>query len=498
MVFLKKLKCSGLFSYIDDISLEFSNNTVLVGPNNSGKSNLLRVLKLFIDSFYYRKRLQDSEISHNASSPSLEIRLKLSSDESAKIIDFLSFYSEGNNRTTQFYQFENKEFLKNLFDEVSVKLSWQREIAGYGSEAYVIIEFEKLGLKLFNPIHSGYRVSIKIPPEGEPTSTPENKKLQDILGELSDTHNIKKRISKIFRSGKNVVFNLDYMFYEQNSKMPENGKQIFKELYSFIGYPLDSNRQISFTELFGTILKKGIVYSSESRGALSRNILDWARELMDKTYYTLQQNPATEFNEKLISQAMSKSLEFVNELNDDGSNLPQFLLSLKNSPNYTDIQKFDKIKDAFEDIFSFENLGIDILLEYRDERRYDYTNPNVSLRPKFSKIVIIDKKMNKHFPLNQVGSGIKEVIYLLTTAHGITNSVVMLDEPAASLHPPMMRALMRRLEESHNYNQFIIITHSPELLHYELFEAKGQVHYVKKNESDKSHKVVVWRSKGSI
>lgn len=480
MVFLRKLKCSGLFSYLDEVSLEFSNNTILVGPNNSGKSNLLRVLKLFVDSFYNRKRLQDSEISQDISNPYLEIRLKLNAYESAKVVDLLSFYPDGPNRSTQFYQFENREFLKSLFDEITVKLSWRREIAGYGSEAYVIIEFEKLALKLFSPMYSGYRVSTKIPPEGEPTSQLENKKLQDILGELSDTHDIRKRISKIFRSKKNLVFNLEYLVLDQNSKMPENGKQILKELYSFIGYPLDSNRQISFTELFGTILKKGIVYSSASRGSLSKNILDWARELMDNTYYPGPNNPASEFNDKLFSHAISKSLEFVNEFNDDDSNLPQFLLSLKNSPNYVNIQKFDKIKEAFEKIFSFERLGIDILLDYKDVRIHDYTNPKQSKSPKFSKIVIIDKGMNKHFPLSQVGSGIKEVIYLLTTAYGMTDSVVMLDEPAASLHPPMMRALMRQLEKPQNNNQFIIITHSPELLHYELFEAKGQVHYVKK------------------
>lgn len=480
MVLLKSLRCSGLYSYSEETSIEFSNNTIIVGPNNSGKSNLLRALKLFSDSFSMRKRLQDQEISHNGANPSIEIRLKLTGDEPDKIIDFLSFYPEGNNRGSQFYQFKNREFLKKQIDDIHVTLSWQRTVGGHGTEAYVIIEFEKIGLKLFNYIYSGYRISTKIPPEGEPTSGIGDKKIQDILDELSETENVKDEITKIFELEKNICFDLSYLFHDQNTRMSDKARQTFRELYSYVGYPLESNRQISFTELFGTILKKGILYSSGSRGTFSRTLLDCAKELRynSAAYYNQQPDPKSQFDEMVVARAMSKSLEFVDELKDDGSNLPQFLLSLKNSPRYTDIEKFDSIRHAFEEIFHLENLSMDILLEYEDDKRY--TQGTTDRKPKFSKIVIVDQKIGKHFPIDQVGSGIKEVIYLLTTAYGVKNSVVMLDEPAVNLHPPMMRAIMRHLENSKNENQFIIITHSPELLRYELFEASGQVHYVKK------------------
>lgn len=480
MTHIRSLKFSGLYSYSEETNIEFSNNTIIVGPNNSGKSNLLRILKLFTDSFYLRKRLQDQEISYNGSNPSLEIRLKLTGDEPDKIIDFLSFYPEGNNRGSQFYQFKNREFLKKQIDDIYVKLSWQRTVGGYGSEAYVIIEFEKIGLKLFNYIYSGYRISTKIPPDGESTSGIEDKKIQDILDDLSETDDVKDKVSKMFELGKNVCFDVSYLFHDQNTRMSDKAKQIFRELYSYVGYPLESNRQISFTELFGTILKRGILYSSGSRGTFSRTLLDCAKELRynSTANYSQQPDQRSQFDEMIVARAMSKSLEFVDELNDDGSNLPQFLLSLKNSPRYTDIEKFDRIRQAFEDIFHLENLSMDILLEYEDDRRYSYGITD--RKPKFSKIVIVDQNIGKHFPIDQVGSGIKEVIYLLTTAYGVKNSVVMLDEPAVNLHPPMMRAIMRHIENSKNENQFIIITHSPELLRYELFEASGQVHYVKK------------------
>jgi predicted ATP-dependent endonuclease of OLD family len=482
MVRLKNLKCTGLFSYAQETFLEFSNNTVIVGPNNSGKSNLLRILKLFVDTFYYKKRLQDSEISYGGVDPMMEIELELTGNEPDIVLDFLSFYTMGNNRDMYFHEFENREILKKLLTTLNVKLSWQREISGYGSEAFVIIEFKKIGLKLFNSIYSGLRVSNKVLSHDELMSPLEKKKLNDILGDLRKVGVAKRQISKTFESVQNGYLDLDYLMYVQNSKLSNKAKQTLGNVSSFLDLRMDGNQQFSFVELFGAILKKGIVYSSEGRSNLSRTLLDCAKELQINRYRGYEPEPTNDklFDEKLEEQAMTKSLEYVNEINTDGSNLPQFLFSLKNSPRYSDIEKFDKIKNGFEQIFHLEDLSVDILLEFEDTKRNTNWNSPSDKPPKYSRIVIIDKKIGKHFPLNQVGSGIKEVIYLLTTAYGIKNSVVMLDEPASSLHPPMMRAVMRHLENSNNENQFIVITHSSELLTYELFEAKGQVHYVKK------------------
>ena len=44
MVYLKKLKCQGLYSYEEPFELETSNQMIIVGPNNSGKSNFFKLI----------------------------------------------------------------------------------------------------------------------------------------------------------------------------------------------------------------------------------------------------------------------------------------------------------------------------------------------------------------------------------------------------------------------------------------------------------------------
>lgn len=72
-----------------------------------------------------------------------------------------------------------------------------------------------------------------------------------------------------------------------------------------------------------------------------------------------------------------------------------------------------------------------------------------------------------------MGSGVLETIYLLTLAHGIENSVILLDEPAVNLHPSLMKSITNSLQNPSLKNQFIIITHSPELAGYEIFDNKS-------------------------
>jgi predicted ATPase len=79
----------------------------------------------------------------------------------------------------------------------------------------------------------------------------------------------------------------------------------------------------------------------------------------------------------------------------------------------------------------------------------------------------------------QAGSGVVEVLFLLTLSHGLINSVILLDEPAVNLHTPLLKSVMNEItkpaEVPEHKNQVIIITHSFELLHYLLFEKESKV-----------------------
>ena len=72
-------------------------------------------------------------------------------------------------------------------------------------------------------------------------------------------------------------------------------------------------------------------------------------------------------------------------------------------------------------------------------------------------------------------AGLAKYIYLLTIAVGLKDSVLLLDEPSLNLHPPLMKRMMRELEAA---NQVMIITHSPQLAHFEIFDEKADLLYV--------------------
>jgi predicted ATP-dependent endonuclease of OLD family len=85
------------------------------------------------------------------------------------------------------------------------------------------------------------------------------------------------------------------------------------------------------------------------------------------------------------------------------------------------------------------------------------------------------------FALDKVGAGVSETLFLLTASFGSNDSVILLDEPALNLHPAQMKALFQMLSGSPN--QFLIITHSPPLLHNLLFEKGAWVVYVRRPDS---------------
>ena len=478
MVYLKKLKCQGLYSYEEPFELETSKQMIIVGPNNSGKSNFFKLIGLLVDTFLNRKRLENHEIANNTFNSLLEIHLELSEEETKKIINFLSFYSERPNNYCNFFQYDNYAKLLDLFNSLSIQFSWKREAEGYGSEPNIEIEFTKIGLKFYSYHSSGLRISNYFPSEREEKPYNDELKLHELLKNLSDQQNTKDLVSEFF---KNFVIGTSNLKVDRNNVISDLGKQTIVDLYSYMGISLEVHQEIHFTELLATIFRKGIIRSSDRRGINGPTILDYANLLTIKNDTgIIREEDKVDYNSLLDLTAFSKAIEPTEILNSDGSNLVSFLFSLKNSQNYHERKSFEKIQEAFTKLFQSEELSFDVILKYHTNQRYRVYGGTSESKPELPIIVIMNDKLNRQFPLSETGAGLSEAIYLLTLGFGIKNSVILLDEPSSNLHPPLMRSLMNIIQDNAETNQFMIISHSTELVGFELFEKAAKIFYVRR------------------
>ncbi|EJZ22152.1 AAA family ATPase [Rhizobium sp. Pop5] len=66
--------------------------------------------------------------------------------------------------------------------------------------------------------------------------------------------------------------------------------------------------------------------------------------------------------------------------------------------------------------------------------------------------------------LNESGTGLSQVLAILTVVMVMEEAVIAIDEVSSFLHPAAAKALVRILESHYPYHQYIISTHSPEVI----------------------------------
>lgn len=81
------------------------------------------------------------------------------------------------------------------------------------------------------------------------------------------------------------------------------------------------------------------------------------------------------------------------------------------------------------------------------------------------------------FPLNSGGTGVSQVIALLTAIMTVDNAVLIIDEINSFLHPAAVKSLLRILQTEYGHHQYIISTHAPEVIG---FSNPRTIHLVKR------------------
>jgi len=463
-----KVKFRGLYSYGDETEMSLQNVpiTLVVGPNNSGKSNLLRILSTLATTLTHRQNqyLGQHAVFSDDVDPTFEVKFVLSADETDSIIDFLSFHEVTdeltNNAMWTFTDFRNKKALRERLSEITIGASWKHRQAEYERETVDLrVEFDRIeNLKMHSP---WFYTDLFINSSEDVKNS--QKHLRTYLDNLDTEAAMPEGVRRLFTRGERQNKVVTHIPLQGQSGYGENGTIAFRRILALTeGTAPRQSGGITFLEFFGVLLKRSLHHAEAGRSFRSGKI------------------------------------EYTDELLGDGTNLAQFLHSLRNSPSLEGRKRFYAIKQAFEDVVQADQLTFDVILEYKAGSTGEQPRIREGAamkKPESSKIVIHDNRVGKEFALEAAGSGIAEVIYLLTLAYGVKDGIILMDEPAINLHPPLMRGLVRKVIEGMKTkgtgsqqpeigNQFFVITHSTELISSLLFEQNVGFFYVQRSGKD--------------
>jgi len=491
---ITKIYIKNLFSY-DEFELELDRNfNVIVGPNNAGKTNLFRVIHFLMDIIDNKLKAKDiREYLHDPTNEQAEIKVWVEFDDGEKkaIREFFECYFDRylseldrgiaqstfklndvlpeyngpdrhydnlilNQRVNELFVKSIEHFI-NTFPEFlsSGVFVWQ-----YSGEYDTLPEISFFTSRIISPDSVDVFLSMLNITEGV---SHHRKILEDYflqvpvevlfavyLGNLKVSCDKSLHIeSQGFLSIENAI-EIRYSDFVRNTGVPYILKCLFEAscVVPFEIFLLFLAKSPGLT--MPTLQRENI---RESKKALAAKIFEQAD--LDFSHRTLRfyrlilrlfYNAIIKFSE-VRSYPQPNSLEFVEKYNGNGSELASYLFYLKNSPDLEIRQKYQSIKEQFEQIF---HSGLKISFD-------------VVKTPDNAPEIIIVENM-RQYSIQRAASGIFEILNLLAVIHGNQEKVILLDEPALHLHPVYQKNLAQRLSAISTDNQILMITHSPYLV----------------------------------
>lgn len=485
------IRLENFLSVKDKQSIDFDKFSTIVGPNDSGKTNLFRTIAFVGNALNRERKIEDSYYYQGDREKSyrVEIDVKFSPDEKEIIYNFLicsSYLTDPSRKSnedqenakklnTEIIKSNGGKFFEDFIDSLTIIL------IGTGQEHYRIEpQFKiKKNDEVINIIQSGHMSlyenrrdyersynfgailydEFRKKHESEVSKLLTDRKQQNIP-------NTKMRIDNAFDfTLKKLRANDPAIFYFNSVQIEEferRGSEIpieVKRLRKFLLEIDEKEYGLTFEKVISLIYNNSIIRTSNIRT-----------------------QPKASIDER-------NNLKLAERLKDfSGRDLALILFDLKNSNNYNYRKMFTDIKNAFDGIFENTTFDVGITSNINEEtktenvripikqitNRDDYNDPDTYLagtqkitRRHLNHELFIQITRDKlTTSLEYSAAGIFDALYVLTCILGHKNKCILLDEPALNLHPNLQRKILNHISKTiqNNKNQVILITHSPYLV----------------------------------
>lgn len=472
--------------------LEFSKLNTIVGPNDSGKTNVFRAIELV------KKHITDRETPseayyHNKDSEhpfEIEIDVKFNLEEKELLTNYLvcGCINQGVRPVEGEDQSLGEEVLQKivlgnglkLFNDFCENITIVVDTEGksrYPPEIYFKMRKENKVL-----YYQSYRVTKKPRKKGSYSI----RNLSDIL--LSEARKQFPKLNSYITKKSNKIPNLstfriklfDFLYQHTDENLSS-------EFGGFRLADFEANRT-TFPEFIR--VRNFIRNRIEDEGANFQEIVAYLFVNSVIKTSDIRARP-----KKIVNP---KDRNFLNEMiNISGENLPKILFSMVHSDDPKLKSQYGEILSEFKKITKGLEIDVQVkpvirkttertLTEFSDATRLDNMT-NVGLKDQQKETIEQEVsvqiiKNNIPIPIEFAAAGIVELIILLTAIIGQKSKVLLLDEPALNLHSILQKRVLQLIQRavSKYNNQVILITHSPFLLNPENFENSWKFSSTKK------------------
>ena len=464
---IKFLEIEGLYSYGDKKEkIYFENKNFIIGPNNSGKTSIFNALSFFINTLVQGDMYRIIKPWNDQQHHEMTIGLALNHDERKYLIELLMIDTLANtskvirNKSILTPSYMIKELISK-FNNIEITVQWNDvAFSDYSKAVKYVIKIPDLNIAIFSKDHSNVR-ACKL--DSDYKSTSERTSIHDII--------------------ENIVFSKQFSKYDFSTQIDGFAVSYFPDKSSFTNInnlDIDDENRINF------IIDTANISSHRSN---SYSIFSMIGNLLENKFSIISgEREFMEINDLKKSQ-----------LNNNGNNLHSYLLWLKNSDKTTDNEIYEKIQNKFKEIMNNENLSFNV--SFNDRTKKDAPESNI-VKAEMTSIVFEDiKSRNKSYNFFEVGSGVREILFLVSTYFGNPGNIILMDEPATNLHPILIKKLMSKIllnEDNKEQNQIIVITHSPTLANIESLSSSNIIRIDKKNTSviiQSAHDDKIWLNK---